>query len=227
MPSSQGMDVLQALHSADGIFCVDRAQRIVHWSPSAQEILGYAPGDVLGRPCYEVVGGRDSQNLTFCRSNCPIMTNARRGRLTADYDVLSRRKDGSDAWVNISILLLKPGRGQAPLVVHVFRDVTERRRVEGLARQAVETLQVLSRGLEAGPGGRTVLDTRRTPAPPLSRRELQVLHLLASGLDTDQIAQHLGISPITARNHITHLVAKLGARNRLQAVLQASRRGLV
>ncbi len=218
---------LSGLQSADGIFSVDRSQRIIQWSPSAERMLGHTAQEVLGRPCYEVLGLRDSQNYRFCRRNCPVVANARRGRLTADYDVLSRSKGGADSWINVSILLLKTKRSQSPVVIHLLRDVTERRRVEGMARRAVDTLQRLAE--EAGhPSGQASLsDPRPTPLPALSKRELEVLQLLASGLDTRQIADNLGVSPITARNHITHVVSKLGARNRLEAVLYASRRRLI
>jgi len=220
-------DSLAGLKTTDGVFSVDAGQHINYWGPSAQQVLGYTPEDVLGRPCYRVLAGRDSQNLRFCRRNCPIMTNARRGRPTADYDVMARRKDGIDIWINVSILLLKTERRRSPLVLHLFRDVTERRRVEGLAKRAVETLQDLASAETAPPESRPLLDIRPTPMPVLSKRELQVLQLLACGLETRQIADKLGVSPITARNHITHVVTKLGARNRLQAVLYASRKHLI
>ncbi len=220
-------ELLSGLQSADGIFCVDRNQRIIHWSPSAEQILGHPAQEVLGQFCYDVLGSRDAQNYRFCRRNCPIVTNARRGRLTSDYDVLTRTKDGSEVWINVSILLLKIKRSQSPLIIHLIRDVTERRRVEGLARRAVESLRELSTEQRQTAGQAAGPDTRPTPLPALSRRELQVLQLLASGLGTRQIADDLGVSPITARNHITHVVSKLGARNRLEAVLYASRRRLI
>ncbi len=95
------------------------------------------------------------------------------------------------------------------------------------ARRELEALRELS----AGPGEAAAQaphpDPRPTPVPALSKRELQVLQLLASALDTRQIAENLGISPITTRNHITPVVSKLGARNRLEAVLYASRRRLI
>ena len=221
------MGLLSGLQSADGIYCVDRSQRIVHWSESAEQILGHAAEEMLGRPCYEVVGGRDSQNYRFCRRNCPIVENARRGRPTSDYDLLTRTKGGAAVWINVSILLLKAKRSPSPLVIHLIRDVSERRRVEGLARRAVETLRDFGAGPTEVIGRPSSPDLRPTPLPSLSRRELQVLQLLASGLDSREIAENLGVSPITARNHITHVVSKLGARNRLEAVIYASRRHLV
>ena len=220
-------DMLGGLQSADGIFCVDHSQRIIHWSPSAEQILGYSAEEVLGQHCYDVLGGRDSQNHRFCRRDCPTVANARRGRPVSDYDVLTRTKDGTDVWINVSILLLKTKRSRSPLVIHLLRDVTERRRVEGLAQRAVETLAELTSERADGEDQPGYPDPRPPPVPALSRRELQVLQLLASGLGTRQIAENLGVSPITARNHITHVVSKLGARNRLQAVLYASRRRLI
>jgi DNA-binding NarL/FixJ family response regulator len=125
----------------------------------------------------------------------------------------------------MSVMLLKQPQ-ETPLVLHSFRDVTERRRVETFARRAMESL----REIESLPEGEPEQDPdepRPTPVPPLSRREMQVLQLMAVGLSTRDIADHLGVSPITARNHITHVISKLGAGNRLQAVLYASRRRLI
>lgn len=213
------------LKTAEGFFAVDCDQRIIHWNESAEQMLGRPADEVLGEHCHEVFAGRDSQNFRFCRQNCPVTQNARRGRATADYDVVATSADGKDLWANVSVLLLKQPQA-APLVLHTFRDVTERRRVETFARRAMESL----REIESPPPGQPEQDAeepRPTPIPPLSRREMQALQLMAVGLSTKEIAEHLGVSPITARNHITHVITKLGAGNRLQAVLYASRRRLI
>lgn len=73
--------------------------------------------------------------------------------------------------------------------------------------------------------------TRRATSPKdasaLSRRELEVLQLLAEGRSTADVADQLILSVNTVRNHITHLMAKLGVRSRLEAVNVAVRRGLI
>ena len=61
----------------------------------------------------------------------------------------------------------------------------------------------------------------------LSSRESEVLTLIASGHSTGVIAQELGLSVHTTRNHIRNLMAKLGVHSRLDAVMVAARRGLV
>ena len=57
-------------------------------------------------------------------------------------------------------------------------------------------------------------------------RELDVLHLLASS-DTATIAARLGIAPHTVEWHIRHLIEKLQVHSKLQAVVEAARRGLI
>lgn len=61
----------------------------------------------------------------------------------------------------------------------------------------------------------------------LSSREQEVLELVVDGLTNKEIAQALGISDITARNHVISLLSKLDARDRTEAATIALRRGLV
>jgi DNA-binding CsgD family transcriptional regulator len=51
----------------------------------------------------------------------------------------------------------------------------------------------------------------------LTRRELEILGLLASGMSTPDIAAPLGITPGTVKSHLTRVYRKIGAQNRVQA----------
>jgi len=62
---------------------------------------------------------------------------------------------------------------------------------------------------------------------PLTAREVQVLELLAEGLPNKAIAERLRISDQTVKFHVSSISAKLGARNRTDAVRRAVRRGLI
>lgn len=72
------------------------------------------------------------------------------------------------------------------------------------------------------------------PAPPpesaslaqLSEREIDVLRLIANGMENAEIAEALNISPRTAKNHVSNILAKLGLPSRVQAAVYAVRQGV-
>lgn len=74
--------------------------------------------------------------------------------------------------------------------------------------------------------------TPMAPVPPAERplltvRELDVLGLLVEGDSNGMIAQRLGISPKTASVHVSNILGKLEAHNRVEAAIRAERLGLV
>lgn len=62
---------------------------------------------------------------------------------------------------------------------------------------------------------------------PLSVRELQVLEVTAAGLPVKEIAAALGLSPGTVRNHLSRIIAKTGARTRIEAIQLARDAGWI
>ena len=214
----------QDLLTHDGAFAVDPGQKIVYWSASAEQLLGHAAKDVVGRPCYEILGGKDADNYRICRPDCPVMANARRGRTTVDYDLLCTATTGLEKRLNVTVAVSRKNRHDFQ-VLYLFRDVSERRRIEEFARKASTTLHQLLSEENGDPVEEVEEDP--TPLPKLSRREIQVLRLLAAGTTTQQIAETLSIRPLTARNHVSRLLKKLGVDSRLQAVVYASRKRLI
>jgi len=62
---------------------------------------------------------------------------------------------------------------------------------------------------------------------PLSGREVEILKLVASGLSNREIAGRLVISEGTVKNHLTNILGKLAARDRMQASLRAKELGII
>jgi DNA-binding NarL/FixJ family response regulator len=89
----------------------------------------------------------------------------------------------------------------------------------------------LVRALEAALAGKSYIDpalARATkPGGSLTQRELEVLKLLAEGLQHEEIGRRLGISSETVRTHLRKASDRLGASTRTQAVATALRLGLI
>lgn len=64
------------------------------------------------------------------------------------------------------------------------------------------------------------------PFPELTERELEILRLIAQGLNNQELAQKLVLSPKTVRNHITSIFSKLQVADRAQAIVRAREAGL-
>ena len=62
---------------------------------------------------------------------------------------------------------------------------------------------------------------------PLTDRELEVLKLMVQGLHNQEIAEKLNITQKTVDFHVANIIQKMGVENRVQAVVEAIRRGWV
>jgi DNA-binding NarL/FixJ family response regulator len=65
------------------------------------------------------------------------------------------------------------------------------------------------------------------PPDPLTRREIEILRLMAGGYSNREIAEALGTAEGTIKNHASSILSKLGVRDRTRAVLKALERGYI
>ncbi|MGW6062204.1 response regulator transcription factor [Streptomyces sp. NPDC055189] len=107
--------------------------------------------------------------------------------------------------------------------------------------ELLEAIRIVAAGeslLSPGPTSRLIARVLRAPEPPaagegaggpegLSERERQVLSLVARGLNNSEIAEMLGLSPLTSKTHVSRMMGKLGVRDRAQLVIVAYESGLV
>lgn len=204
--------------SADGALVLDQDGKVVFWNRAAERLLGFRADEILGRPCHEVMRGETLSGQPLCSASCAIAARIARGGAVRNFDIQTRTKAGHPIWLNVSSLPVPSRRKDRFLVAHLFRDITKQAKV----RQLVDELHTaLCCAASAGPDPQADSPPEVPAALPLSKREREILRLLALGKSTKSIAESLCISSATVRNHIQHILEKLGAHSRLQALVIA------
>jgi PAS domain S-box-containing protein len=191
--------------TGDGAAIIGSNGRIAFWNAAAERILGRTSREVLGRPCCDVFVGYDDNGNMLCTPGCQIMSLVRLGEPVHSFDMRTRTKAGRPVWINVSVLSTKDAQG--PLIVHLFRDVTAAKELVTLIHERL----------------RPALPSESDGASALSRREWEVLRLLAEGLGNAAIAERLSLNGGTIRNYVGRIFTKLGVHSRLQAVAYASK----
>ncbi|MFI0353517.1 response regulator [Actinomadura sp. 9N407] len=72
-----------------------------------------------------------------------------------------------------------------------------------------------------------LMDRMRDPSTALTRRETEILQLVADGLSNAQISKRLFLSQATVKSHLAHIYSKLGVDSRTSAVAAATAQGLI
>jgi DNA-binding CsgD family transcriptional regulator/pimeloyl-ACP methyl ester carboxylesterase len=132
---------------------------------------------------------------------------------------------------------------QFPLPIATARDLAARipdarlAAVDNLESVIPAAIEFLTQSTEATspPAGRSrgATDQARPPATPsfdparLSKRELEILRLVAAGKSNRRIAEELTISTNTVDRHVSHILSKIGAANRAEAAAYAARQRLL
>ena len=213
-PIESSNSIMTEFRTSDGMFSVGSDHKIKLWNTAAEKIFGNKSEQVVGKKCYDVLCAGGNAGRVECNRGCTVISNSGKGRTTKDFDLECKTSNGDIKTLNVSIVLRAANNGPRE-IIHLFRDVTDRRRVEQITGTATQS-------------NKTASPHRSSyRLPSLTTREDQVLKLLAAGKNTNDIADILEIRPLTARNHISRLLTKLGCRSRLQAVALGTRAGLI
>lgn len=182
-------------------YAVDDTGCIVAWNKAAERTFGFDQSDAVGANCWELLQGRDVFDNQYCGRRCPHREMAARAKPINRCRIRFRLANGDYADFLLSTLTFQEAPGRQVLI-HLCRPEPGHKR----------------------PGAKS-----NHVAPPgrLTRREQEVLHLLADGNSTAKIATALGISLPTVRNHVEHILEKLDSHSRLEAVAVARKQGLI
>jgi DNA-binding CsgD family transcriptional regulator len=182
-------------------------QRLVYVNERAERLLGVVAREAVGRACPGVVAARTPAGAPFCGARCPMNAAAEGDCEVEPAQVrIGARPGRDDHWVRMTVIPVDGPDRSGRWMVHTASVEDRAHRLE----QHALRLAGRSDAIRAIDGPRA----RR----PLTAREQEVLDLLADDVEVGRIAARLGLSHATARNHVQHLLAKLGAHSVEEAV---------
>jgi DNA-binding CsgD family transcriptional regulator len=213
-------------------------RKYVFLTPSFKFLLGYDREEALGQgPEYfyrrmpeddlEVVLDTVSRTLRFLYLQSP----EERQDYKLGFDFRIRRADGRLVRLLQQVVVLEQdARGNIWLVLAV-NDLLPGGSEEEPTRRSLRHLRNGKSYLfvpgEAEEGGGTEAASAGPGRPELTKREIEVLGLVAVGLASREIADRLYISAATVNNHRQRILSKTGARNSSEAVRYATRLGIL
>ena len=214
--------LLQVEGTADAAFAVDAAGLISGWNNAAAELFGLSEAEAIGVRCHKILQCSD-ENGVICSEHCVIERAAQDNRPLVNFDLRVQTKSGKQ-WCNLSILIASDTASGARHVIHIVRPREVRKRLEQALSEFVR--------MQAGRGPNydaPMISSTLTPRINLhlTSREVEVLKSLAKGYRTRAIANQLNISSATVNNHIKHILTKLDAHTRLEAIRYAESVGVI
>ena len=215
--SSEALD--RIARSGEAVFAIDSSDRIILWNKRCEEMLGKPARAVLGKRCYDVIGGRDDNGNVYCYRNCPVAHQARNMPKDPVHRFQLSMETGSGArkTVEVSLFAIPAYHPALSTVVHVLRDGKSKSSAleQSLSREA-QTREPL-----------WPMETKAGQPVDLTGREKEILRCLAQGMPTAAIGKKLFISPVTVRNHIQNILHKLDVHTKLAAVVFAYQHDLL
>ena len=113
----------------DAISIIDvRTMRIIAANRTFYTSLGFTEKEVIGRHCYAVTH-RHGRSCSGPDDPCPMVAVLKTGS-NAVFEHVHRHRDGHDIYMEVSVSPLKDRTGRVRFVIHVARDITERKRAE-------------------------------------------------------------------------------------------------
>ncbi len=208
--------------TSDAAFAVDAYGKIVAWNQACEAFFGLASLEVIGQTCSSIIHGLDECG-EVCSRDCTIRQAVKQHFPIGNYDLQVNTPQGRK-WCNISVLVADSLDASSPYSIHIVRETDVRKKLEILVRDFI----VQETRLPAEQVFQMISTTRSASKEAnLTTREVEVLRLLAKGESTAKVANQLHVSRTTINNHIQHILRKLDAHSRLEAIRRAERAGLL
>ena len=216
---AQASEVLHRLSGrGEAVFARDARERITFWNKKCEELLGLPERSALGKHCHDVVCGRDAFGNVHCVHNCRIAFQSReKSDPVHEFPLSVRTKDGWRRF-DVKTFTIPSYHPRLSTLVHVLREGKE---------NGSPPREASRNGEGAAPEPLRPILAEEEQVAALTRREREILGLLAQGMTTPDIAAALFISPVTVRNHVAKLLQRLSVHSKVAAVVIAYRNHLL
>ena len=208
-------------NAARAAVATDDKNRILHWNDAAIELFGFTDEEVVGRNLQTVIQARDVHGNRLSADFGAFHEMVRIGEAPQSFELAIITATGKMIRVAVSVVVVLGPQPSEYSLVYLMTPMHRRRRAD----EAIDRLlsQTNLPGITVpGVTVATGAEQRGTAKQPhLTRRQLEVLLLLAEGKRSGEIADELNISVHTVRTHIQGILRTLGAANRLEAVSRA------
>jgi diguanylate cyclase (GGDEF)-like protein/PAS domain S-box-containing protein len=127
-------------HIGNGVYFVDREQKILYWNEGAHSLTGYKAEEILGKHCQDdLLCPVDHMGNSLCQRGCPLMASIFDGEVH-EADVFLRHKQGRRVPVTVQVRPLRGSDGSVIGAVEIFSDnsaeIGARRKIEAMNRLA-------------------------------------------------------------------------------------------
>jgi PAS domain S-box-containing protein len=200
---------------------------IVHWNTAAVELCGFSAEEAVGRNLQQIIQARDVHGNRLSIDHSALHEMIRIGEAPQSFELAIITASGKMIAVAVAVIVVLEKKPTDYQLIYLMTPLHRRRRSdEAIDRILAQTN--LPGITEPGGGSPTGANQRGTHQPPhLTRRQLEVLLLLAEGKTSGEIARELRISVHTVRTHIQGVFRSLGVVNRLEAVSRALHERLI
>lgn len=189
------------------------AGRLVYVNARAERLLHAAAGELVGRPCCDAVASKSTELQSYCAPTCPVLRLARTRSEIPPVDLCIQPAGSAPQWIRLMAFAFGGTPEQDPYVVECSLCMESERAILDFMHRVAARSRLALAGAAAAPFQSPCHEVHE-----LSPRERQILGLLTADQSHDRIAAQLRVRPVTVRNHIQHLLAKLGVHSILEAV---------
>ncbi len=217
------MDATGIVRQAEGpAVATDAEFRILELNREARRLLGFDAGRARGKNFHRLLQVRDSFGNLLSAEPFAFHEMVSRSEPVRSFDVEVRTASGQPLRVAVSVIVVVGSAPDEVSLVYQLRPIYRRRKAD----EAIERILAAR-----GTGDEDPLNLRGSApaqdAPDLTRRQLDVLRLMARGVSAKEISKTLGISVSTVRTHIQKILHAFGVHSQLEAVALAFQQRLI